>query len=58
MLDLARKLIVVAMLSILLKLDNFIINLVHHVYKSFYLFRNLLCDLLDDFYLKQPYIEK
>jgi hypothetical protein len=38
MLDLVRELIMIIMLSNLLKLDNFIINLAHHLYKSFYLF--------------------
>jgi hypothetical protein len=46
------------MLSNLLKPDNFIINLAHHLYKSFYLFWDLLHNLLDDSYFKQPYFEK
>jgi hypothetical protein len=57
MLDLARQLIMIAMLSILLKLNNLIINLAHHLYKFFYLFLDLLCDL-DDSHFKQPYFEK
>jgi hypothetical protein len=48
----------IAMLNILLKFDNFIINLPHHLYKSFYFFRDLLCDLLDDSHFKQPSLGK
>jgi hypothetical protein len=48
----------IAILSNLLRLDNFIINLTHPLYKSFYLFRDLLCDLLYDSHFKQPYFEK
>jgi hypothetical protein len=38
----------IAMLSNLLKLDNFIKNLAHHLYNY----------LLDDSHFKQPYFEK
>jgi hypothetical protein len=48
----------ISMLSNLLKPDNFIINLAHHLYKLFYLFLDLLYDLLDDSHFKQPYFEK
>jgi hypothetical protein len=48
----------IAILNNLLKLDNFIINLAYHLYKSFYLFLDLFCNLLDDSHFKQPYFEK
>jgi hypothetical protein len=48
----------IAMLSILLKLDNLIINITDDLYMSFYLFCDLFYDLLDDSHFKQPYFEK